>query len=60
MCRYDAGALHAHTEHRDTAGLGEISARGVTCAVEQLRPDTVVDCEVDELIEWMNALNFDE
>lgn len=60
MCRYDAGALHAHNEHGDTAELAEISAQGMTHADQQLGPGTIVDWEVDQLIEWTSALNFDE
>ncbi|KAF5894373.1 hypothetical protein DAT39_015943 [Clarias magur] len=54
---YDEGALHTHTEHRD---LVENSAKGMTCALEQLGPDAMLDWEVDELIEWTSALDFDE
>ncbi|XP_026793880.2 protein MFI [Pangasianodon hypophthalmus] len=57
---YDEGALHTHTQHRDTAVLVENSAKGMTCAVEQTGPGTITDWEVDELIEWTSALNFDE
>lgn len=60
MYRYEERALHAHTEHRDTAALVENSAEGMMWAIEQLGPGTIVDWEVDELIEWTNALNFDE
>ncbi|XP_017309086.1 protein MFI isoform X2 [Ictalurus punctatus] len=57
---YEERALHAHTEHRDTAALVENSAEGMMWAIEQLGHGTIVDWEVDELIEWTNALNFDE
>lgn len=60
MCRYDAGVLHSHTEHRDAAVLEEDSAKGMTSAGEQLGPDTVLDWEVDQLIEWTSDLNYDE
>ncbi|XP_030623424.1 protein MFI [Chanos chanos] len=57
---YEVGALHARTEHRETAVLVERSTEGMMNAVEQLGPDHVADWEVDELVEWTNALNFDE
>ncbi|KAM9436526.1 protein MFI [Clarias gariepinus] len=59
---YDVGALHTHTEHGDRAvvELVETSAKGMTCALEQLGPDARLDWEVDELIGWTSALDFDE
>nr|XP_023992579.1 uncharacterized protein C11orf65 homolog [Salvelinus alpinus] len=58
--RYDRGCLHARTEHSETATLVERSAQGMMDAVEQLGPNHIVEWEVDELLEWTNALNFDE
>ncbi|KAK2814853.1 hypothetical protein Q7C36_023119 [Tachysurus vachellii] len=52
---YNEGAVHDHAEHRDTVVLQETSDKS-----ERLEPGGVVDREVDELIEWTNALNFDE
>ena len=40
--------------------LVERSAQGMMDAVEQLGPNHIVEWEVDELLEWTNALNFDE
>lgn len=60
MCRYNEGAVHDHAEHRDTAVLQETSDKSLTYAAERLEPGGVVDWEVDELIEWTDALNFDE
>ncbi|KAL6462791.1 hypothetical protein MHYP_G00292130 [Metynnis hypsauchen] len=57
---YDKGALHARTERRETAQLVENSTQGMMRAVQQQGPDTILDWEIDELIEWTNALNFDE
>ncbi|XP_070960451.1 protein MFI-like isoform X1 [Oncorhynchus clarkii lewisi] len=57
---YDRGCLHARTEHSETAMLVERSAQGMMDAVEQLGPNHIVEWEVDELLEWTNALNFDE
>ncbi|XP_072545471.1 protein MFI [Salminus brasiliensis] len=57
---YDEGALHACTEQRETAQLVENSTQGMMTAVQQLRVDNILEWEVDELIEWTNALNFDK
>ncbi|XP_062841839.1 protein MFI [Trichomycterus rosablanca] len=57
---YDEGALHAQTENKETALLVESSTQGMIHTAEQLGPGGVFDWEVDELIEWTNALNFDE
>lgn len=56
--KYGEGALDIHSEHRDTAVQVDNSC--MACAVEQLGPGTIVDWEVDELREWITALNFDE
>ena len=58
--RYKQGSLHARTEHPEAAALVECSAQGMMDAMETLGANHIVDWEVDELIEWTNALNFDE
>lgn len=58
--RYEEGILRARTEHQETALLVEKSTYGMMCAVEQLGTDHIAEWEVDELLEWTNALNFDE
>ncbi|XP_028972212.2 protein MFI isoform X2 [Esox lucius] len=57
---YDRGGLIARTEHSETAVLVEQSVQGMMDAVEKLGPDLILEWEVDELLEWTNALNFDE
>ncbi|KAL2085877.1 hypothetical protein ACEWY4_019197 [Coilia grayii] len=57
---YEEGVLCARTEHRDTALLVEKSTCGMMFAVQQLGADNISEWEVDELLEWTNALNFDE
>ncbi|XP_007249035.3 protein MFI [Astyanax mexicanus] len=57
---YGEGALHAHTEHKETAQLVENAMQVIMRAVLQQGVDSVLEWEVDELIEWTNALNFDE
>ncbi|XP_042561640.1 protein MFI isoform X2 [Clupea harengus] len=57
---YEEGVLCARTQHKETALLVEKSTYGLMCAVEQLGPDLIAEWEVDELLEWTNALNFDK
>ncbi|XP_066517476.1 protein MFI-like [Hoplias malabaricus] len=57
---YEDGALYACTDQRETAELVEHSAQGMMRTVQEHGPDTILDWEVDELIEWTNALNFEE
>ncbi|XP_067108209.1 protein MFI [Osmerus mordax] len=57
---YKQGSLHARTQHPEAAALVECSAQGMVDAMETLGANHIVDWEVDELIEWTNALNFDE
>ncbi|XP_076146195.1 protein MFI isoform X2 [Alosa pseudoharengus] len=59
-CRYEEGILRARTGHKETALLVEKSTYGMMCVVKQLGADHVAEWEVDELLEWTNALNFDE
>ncbi|XP_042607728.1 protein MFI isoform X4 [Cyprinus carpio] len=53
------GLLHAHTEHNETALLVQKSTELID-SFEQIGPDSVSEQEVDELLEWTKALNFDE
>ncbi|KTG46717.1 hypothetical protein cypCar_00029718 [Cyprinus carpio] len=53
------GLLHAHTEHNETALLVQKSTELID-SFEQIGPDSVTEQEVDELLEWTKALNFDE
>ncbi|XP_059380032.1 protein MFI [Carassius carassius] len=53
------GLLHAHTEHDETALLVQESTE-LMDSFEQIGADSVSEQEVDELLEWTKALNFDE
>ncbi|KAI1891281.1 hypothetical protein AGOR_G00142170, partial [Albula goreensis] len=57
---YSEGALVACTQQRDTALLVQQGVQSLMEAVEQLGPTHVMDWEVDELLEWTNALNFED
>lgn len=57
--RHAEGLLHAHTEHNETALLVQKSTELID-SFEQIGPDSVTEQEVDELLEWTKALNFDE
>ncbi|KAK2870125.1 hypothetical protein Q8A67_024517 [Cirrhinus molitorella] len=50
---YAEGLLHSHTEH------GKTTERMMD-SLEQIGPDSVSEQEVDELLAWTKALNFDE
>ncbi|XP_073687331.1 protein MFI [Garra rufa] len=57
---YAEGLLHAHTEHSETALLVQKSTESMMDSLEQIEPDLVSEQEVDELLAWTKALNFDE
>ncbi|KAH1185543.1 protein MFI [Mauremys mutica] len=57
---YYAGSLRVKTEDPTTAILIQRSAEGIVNAVEKGGTDNVMEWEVDELLEWTNALNFEE
>ncbi|XP_050784335.1 protein MFI isoform X1 [Gopherus flavomarginatus] len=57
---YYAGSLRVKTEDPTTAILVQRSAEGIINAVEKGGTDNVMEWEVDELLEWTNALNFEE
>ncbi|XP_051970383.1 protein MFI isoform X1 [Xyrauchen texanus] len=48
------------TDHRETALLEEKCAQRMINSLEQVGPDSISEQEVDELLAWTNALNFDE
>lgn len=60
MHRYAEGLLHAPTEHCKTALLVHESTQRTMDSLEQIGEDSVLEQEVDELLAWTNALNFDE
>ncbi|XP_068123019.1 protein MFI isoform X2 [Hyperolius riggenbachi] len=57
---YYEGSLHAQTTDPDTAILVQRATQGVIQSVEQHGTHGVLDWEVDELLNWTNALNYDE
>ncbi|XP_073439190.1 protein MFI isoform X2 [Dendrobates tinctorius] len=57
---YYEGSLHAQTTEPNTAVLVQRATEGVIKSVEQYGAQAVLDWEVDELLNWTNALNYDE
>ncbi|KAM4048314.1 protein MFI isoform 2-T2 [Anomaloglossus baeobatrachus] len=57
---YYEGSLHAQTTEPNTAVLVQRATEGVIKSVKQHGPQAVLDWEVDELLNWTNALNYDE
>uniref|UniRef100_A0A8C3RP41 Uncharacterized protein n=1 Tax=Chelydra serpentina TaxID=8475 RepID=A0A8C3RP41_CHESE len=57
---YYAGSLRVKTEDPTTTILIQRSAEGIVNAVEKGGADNVMEWEVDELLQWTNALNFEE
>ncbi|XP_041054966.1 protein MFI [Carcharodon carcharias] len=57
---YYEGMLQAQTLDPNTAVLVHRATEGVINSVEQNGPNAVLDWEVDELLEWTNALNFEK
>nr|XP_033803479.1 uncharacterized protein C11orf65 homolog isoform X2 [Geotrypetes seraphini] len=57
---YYKGSLHTQTEDPTAAELVQRATEGIIYSVEQHGLDTVMDWEVDELLKWTNALNFEE
>ncbi|MEE6472814.1 hypothetical protein FKM82_009733, partial [Ascaphus truei] len=57
---YYEGRLHAQTTDPNTAILVRRATQGVMQLVEQRGADALVDWELDELLSWTNALNYEE
>ncbi|KAM3935313.1 protein MFI [Leptodactylus fuscus] len=57
---YYEGSLHAQTTEPNTAVLVQRATQGVLQSVEERGIESVLDWEVDELLNWTNALNYDE
>ncbi|XP_053312059.1 protein MFI [Spea bombifrons] len=57
---YYQGSLHAQTADPDTASLVQQATQGILNSVEENGSEAVMDWEVDELLRWTNALNFEE
>jgi len=57
---YKEGMLAAKDTDQETADLVEKAARGLVNTVSLQGPNSVMDWEVDELLQWTTALNFDD
>ncbi|CAM4353604.1 unnamed protein product, partial [Caretta caretta] len=57
---YHARSLRVKTEDPTTTILIQRSAEGIVNAFEKGGTDNVMEWEVDELLQWTNALNFEE
>ncbi|XP_051882503.1 protein MFI [Pristis pectinata] len=57
---YQEGMMQAQTLDPNTAVLVQRATEGVINSIEQNGPNAVLDWEVDELLEWTNALNFEK
>ncbi|XP_063300980.1 protein MFI [Pelobates fuscus] len=57
---YYQGSLRAQTTDPDTVILVQKATQGVINSAEQHGSGSVMDWEVDELLQWTNALNYEE
>ncbi|XP_030056130.1 protein MFI isoform X1 [Microcaecilia unicolor] len=57
---YYEGSLRAETKDPAAADLVQRATEGMIYSVEQHGLDGVMEWEVDELLKWTNALNFEE
>lgn len=57
---YHEGLLQARTDDPDTAVLVKRATEGMIAAVDQNGAHSVLEWEVDELLEWTNSLNFEK
>uniref|UniRef100_UPI00398EB9FC protein MFI n=1 Tax=Pristiophorus japonicus TaxID=55135 RepID=UPI00398EB9FC len=57
---YREGMLQTQSLDPSTVVLVQRATEGVINSVEQYGPNAVLDWEVDELLEWTNALNFEK
>ncbi|XP_045153698.1 protein MFI [Echinops telfairi] len=57
---YYAGNLEAKSANYETLGLIHTATKGLIQAIEDDGIDSVMEWEVDEVLNWTNALNFDE
>ncbi|XP_063807676.1 protein MFI isoform X2 [Pseudophryne corroboree] len=57
---YYEGSLHARTADPNTAILVQRATQGIIQSVEKHGAQAVLDWEVDELLNWTNALNYEE
>ncbi|XP_062948519.1 protein MFI-like [Cynocephalus volans] len=57
---YYAGSLEAKSTHPETLGFIHTATKGLIRAIEDSGIDSVMEWEVDEVLNWTNTLNFDE
>ncbi|XP_070568593.1 uncharacterized protein [Ptychodera flava] len=57
---YREGMLKARSNDKETIALIEGAAQGMVETVEAEGPEALEEWEVDELLDWTNALNFDD
>nr|XP_006815291.1 PREDICTED: uncharacterized protein C11orf65 homolog [Saccoglossus kowalevskii] len=57
---YREGMLKAKSDDKETISLIEGAAQGMVETIEAEGPDVIEEWEVDELLDWTNALNFDD
>nr|CAB3226509.1 uncharacterized protein C11orf65 homolog [Phallusia mammillata] len=57
---YKEGMLKAKESDQETSELVEKAARGLVNTVNMQGSEAVMDWEVDELLQWTTALNFDD
>ncbi|XP_006834023.1 PREDICTED: uncharacterized protein C11orf65 homolog [Chrysochloris asiatica] len=57
---YYAGSLAAKSTNRETLDLIHTATKGLLRAIEDGGINSVMEWEVDEILNWTNALNFDE
>ncbi|XP_023371844.1 uncharacterized protein C11orf65 homolog [Otolemur garnettii] len=57
---YYAGSLQAKSRDLKTLGFIHTATKGLIRAIEDGGIDSVMEWEVDELLNWTNTLNFDE
>ncbi|XP_040338840.1 protein MFI isoform X3 [Herpailurus yagouaroundi] len=57
---YYTGSLEARSTNAKTLGLIHTATKGLMRAVEIGGIDSVMEWEVDEVLNWTNTLNFDE
>nr|XP_039247995.1 protein MFI-like [Styela clava] len=57
---YKQGMLQVKIEDSETSELVKKAADGLINTVDSHGPDGVMDWEVDELLQWTTALNFDD
>ncbi|XP_078495050.1 protein MFI [Ciona intestinalis] len=57
---YKDGMLHARETDQETSDLVDRAAKGLVNTVDARGTEAVMEWEVDELLQWTTALNFDD